>query len=75
MKKITVSIMLGLFLIGTSQEVLAMGESPVNNYQTTEPATRAAIRLYFKSVPPERYKGRIRINYYRYDGGYTGVYL
>ena len=75
MKKTMISIVLGIFLVGTAQEVSAAEELPINNLETSQPSTRATVKYYFKSTPPLKYKGKNRINYYPYDGGYTGVYL
>lgn len=75
MKPTMISIMLGIFFVGSAQEVLAAEELPISTIETSQPSTRAAVKYYFKSIPPLKYKGKTRINYYPNDGGYTGVYL
>ena len=75
MKQTIISRVLGFFLVGTAQEVLAIEELPIDHLEISHPSNRAAVRYHFKSVPPLKYKGKTRINYYPYDGGYTGVYL
>lgn len=75
LKKIIVSAMLGLFLIGGSQKALATENLLNENLETSGKLTRITLKPWFKGIPPLKYKGRTRINYYPYAGGYTGVYL
>ncbi|MBP1042367.1 hypothetical protein I6N95_15205 [Vagococcus sp. BWB3-3] len=75
MKRTIISIALGSFLVGTTQEVFATEELPINHLEISQPSNRATVRYHFKSIPPLKYKGKNRIDYFPYDGGYTGVYL
>lgn len=75
MKRTIISIALGIFLVGTTQEVFATEELPINHLEISQPSNRATVRYHFKSIPPLKYKGKNRIDYFPYDGGYTGVYL
>lgn len=33
------------------------------------------VRYWFKTIPPEKYKNRVRIDYFKSGDGYTGVYF
>lgn len=57
--------------ISASASELHVGE---NNESAIE--TRAGtIQHWFKGIPPEKYKGKTRVRYYKAQGGYIGVYL
>lgn len=75
MKKMMVSITLGMFLFGVTQQVSADEEIFFSQLEPSPPFTRVNLRPWFKSIPPLKYKGKTRINYYPKDGGYIGVYL
>lgn len=77
MKKGITSIILSIFFVGITQEVLATEEMNIQIFENNELTTKKAVtvKYYFKSIPPLKYKGKIRIDYYPYDRGYTGVYL
>lgn len=54
---------------------LAM-EMQVNAHTESTVGTKSAtVQIWFKGVPPKKYKGKMRINYYKAQGGYIGVYL
>lgn len=43
--------------------------------KTTNISKAATFKLWFKGIPPEKYNGKLRIDYYKTQGGYIGVYL
>ncbi|MBV7392134.1 hypothetical protein [Enterococcus alishanensis] len=78
MKK-KLSVLLLLFFISSSfftsevfanENVTGISSSSVN----AEPRA-ATIKYWFNGIPPKNYNGRIRIDYYKYAGGYIGVYF
>lgn len=66
--------MLFFLLFGAVSATFA---SENTNYEgeinTSEPRA-VTEKLWFKDVPPKTYKGKTRINYYKSQGGYIGVY-
>ena len=77
MKKLVTSSVLATFLLSITQT--AYGVEPSGDIdlgvESDEISVRATLRYHFKSIPPLKYKGKVRIDYYPYDGGYTRVYL
>ncbi|MDW5523977.1 hypothetical protein R6Z02_09455 [Carnobacterium maltaromaticum] len=75
MKKIIISVSLGLFIIGGTQPIFASELDIHRDIEITNNLNRATLKPWFKKIPPLKYKGRTRINYYPNSGGYIGVYL
>lgn len=71
MKKLMLIVILGLFAVGGTQQTFA---SELDFNENIE-IYRATLKPWFKNIPPLKYKGRTRINYYPNSGGYIGVYL
>lgn len=76
MKKIILSslILISLCSVPSVTPTLA-SEISSDVVENLSPISRAAVvKLWFNGIPPKTYKGKPRINYYKYQGGYIGVY-
>ncbi|MGX2945850.1 hypothetical protein [Enterococcus alishanensis] len=78
MKK-RLSVLLLLFFISSSfitSEVFANETIPEISSSNVNAEQRAVTTNYwFKGIPPKTYKGKTRIDYYKFGGGYMGVYI
>lgn len=78
MKK-RLSVLLLLFFISSSfftSEVFAKENTTEISSTTVKVEPRAVTTNYwFKGIPPKNYKGKIRVNYYKFADGYIGVYV
>lgn len=73
MKKIIMSSLIGLFMIVMPVQLIKAEEEVCDD--TIEIVSRSAIiKKWFSGQPPETYKGKSLINYYRHNKGYMGVY-
>lgn len=76
MKKIVlVSASLFLFSINSMTLTSASEIYPSDNNESIVGPKATYIKIWFKGIPPEKYKGKTRVNYYKNQGGYTGVYV
>ena len=53
--------------LASDSKNIAEGYNPIIRVSTT--------KIWFKGVPPKTYNGKLRINYYKSQGGYIGGYL
>lgn len=76
MKKSVLGLLIMFFLFNVSSSTLTFAsEVPCDVVEDSIPISRAAVvKLWFNGIPPKTYKGKTRINYYKYQGGYIGVY-
>lgn len=69
------SLVLALSSVGLSTPASASeGINGDTNKSVIEPKA-TYLRFWFKGVPPAKHKGKTRVNYYKNQGGYIGVYL
>lgn len=76
MKKIIlVSLALVLFPF-SSMTTASASENYTSETNESVVGPRATyLTIWFKGIPPEKYKGKTRIKYYKKQGGYIGVYV
>lgn len=72
MKKI-VLVSVSLFLFSINSMTLASA-SEINNESIVGPKA-TYIKIWFKGIPPKKYKGKTRVDYYKNQGGYIGLYV
>lgn len=75
MKRILLSsFVLFLFFSGAAVTTFAAENSNGEIEIRTSESRVVTEKLWFKDIPPKTYKGKTRIDYYKSQGGYIGVY-
>lgn len=76
MRKLFVTFLFFSVMVMIPNEALAAEQTSDIVGQTERISPRVVtLKQWFKGVPPKKYRGKTRIDYYRSLGGYIGVYL
>ena len=68
-------LVLALLSVGlTTPASASMITSDDINKNVIEPRV-TYLKIWFKGIPPAKHKGMTRMNYYKAQGGYIGVYF
>lgn len=73
MKKIIMSSLVGLLLIGAPIQLVKADEK-VSDDNTGVVSRGVIVKKWFSGQPPATYKGKSLINSYYYNKGYMGIY-